>query len=742
MKVFHLSLFILFFFTFSGVSQGQNLKENEMVIIQGKKFILHQVRTGETIYSITRDFKIDAQQLKIYNPKIAEGLSIGDILKIPFNENIDLSEIPGYKKGDPTGFVDYIIESRGETAYSISKQFGVTVEEIYAYNPDVNRLKRGMKIKIPVWEVRPNALSNVTKPEETVAITVENSKTDFLEHLVVSGETLFAIGRKYKVPESEILYYNPAAKNLKAGSKLKIPQKADENKAVAIISEGNSGGGFINHKVEPGETIFGITRRYQVSEEELKTLNPELSTGFRSGSVLKIPVKKATSQQVQSNQQVSEIKNDTIGYKGVKPLHNVPSGCRPNNRITDDKLTVVALFLPLFVEANLKLNDETQEIDDNIANKAENEIQLNTDTIVELDKPLKMYRQFYGNSENFLQFYEGVIIAVDSMQKAGMKIELNVFDTKDNPESIRRIVNRDDFKKTDLIIGPVYENVQKEVAHIAALNHIPMVSPFTPKSDIIYSIHEFFQINPTREYLAEATADLIAANYSNANFIVVRTSAYEGTPEGQLVELIKRRIARQGYPDEGSFKVYDFRKERAGGLRNILLPGKENFVFIPSSDEGELSVAISNLNNLAKDYPITLIGASNYQQRYPSIEVAHYHNLKLKYINPYWIDYRNRSTINYFEKFVSFFGTEPNSYGVQGFDVAWYFLNALKTFGRDFNDCLPYLNVQLVQGNYHFKKVSPTGGYMNQGVSVIRYNNNFEVERQAVIGKPKNMGEE
>jgi len=279
--------------------------------------------------------------------------------------------------------------------------------------------------------------------------------------------------------------------------------------------------------------------------------------------------------------------------------------------------------------------------------------------------------------------------------------------------------------------------VQKEVAQIASVNKIPMISPFTPKSVIINSNQQFYQINPSREYIAEATAELISTDYSNTNFIVVKTSSIQGTQEEQLVELIRRKMAKSGNSGGGKFTEYDFRKNRSVGLRELLLPNKENVVFLPSSDEGELSVAISNINNLGVDFSITLIGASNYQQKYPSIEVAHFHNLKLKYINPYWIDYKNNSTIEYFKKFISNFGTEPNSYGVQGFDAAWYFLNAIHFYGKDFEDCLPYLNVNLVQGNYYFKRVSPSGGYMNQGVSVISYNRNFEVERQIVIGQPK-----
>lgn len=739
MKIMRLLLFVMFFFSISGIMNGQNLKENELVVIQGEKFILHQVRTGETIYSISRNFKVVSSELLKYNPNISGGLSIGDILKIPFNEDADLSELPKYKKGDPTGFVNHTIESRSETAYSISKTYEITVEEIYAYNPSVRKLKKGMILKIPQWKYE-------LKPEE-VQPTVTNQSTkqgDLLEHTVVSGETLYSIGKKYQVSESEIIFYNPDAKNLKAGSKLFLPQKTVGVDAVEVKSIDDNQGKTILHTVVSGETLYGITKKYNVSEGELIALNPELKSGFRAGTQIRIPVTEVIQDNAQT---VSESKEDNIENKQLNPefvfINNIPESCRPDYKTGINETVNVALFLPLFVEANENLNkDFLFERNDSLSQTLEIETfatvdEIAVDTIIEEEKPVRLFKQFYGNSEKFLQFYEGVVLAVDSMQKAGMKIKLNVFDTKDNPEAVKSIINNEAFKATDLIIGPVYENVQKEVARVAAMNQIPMVSPFTPKSDIINNYPQFYQINPTREYVTEATAEIITPSDSSINFIVVRTSPYEGTPEGQLVELIRRKFEFSENPVKGKFTVYDFRKERARGLPNILLPNKENVILIPSSDEGELSVAISNINNFAKDFSITLIGASNYQQKYPSIEVAHFHNLKLKYINPYWVNYQDSSTIAYFEKFIADFGTEPNNYGVQGFDAAYYFLNAIHFYGKDFEDCLPYLNVRLIQGNYYFKRISQWGGFMNQGVSVISYNQNFEVKRKSVIGKPK-----
>jgi LysM repeat protein/ABC-type branched-subunit amino acid transport system substrate-binding protein len=736
MKIFHLLFLVLFFFTIPDFVIGQNLKDNELVIIQGEKFILHQVRTGETIFSITRDFKIDSSELLKYNPNISKGLNIGEILKVPFNENVLLSRLPTFKKGDPTSFVNYTIESRGETAYSISKQFGITVEEIYAYNPTVNKLKKGMTLKIPQWEFK-----SETEQVQSPATNQNSQQENLIEHTVMTGETLFSIGKKYQLTESEILTVNPDAKNLKAGSKLYLPKKnADNVQETNWVEQMQTR--FITHTIVPGETIYGITKKYNVSEEELRAVNPELKTTFQSGSKIRIPVKENLPTEVNQNSEFKELNSEMQSLQPEMVFSGItPAECLPGAKIGKNEKIAIALFLPLFLDANNELNKEfvAPPIDSLDQFEITDELtgEVIADTLIEQEKPIQLLKEFYANSENFLQFYEGVLIAVDSMQKAGMQIAVNVYDTKDNPESIRKVINNESFLATDLILGPVYENVQQEVAQIAERNHIPLISPFTPKSGIINSNQQFYQINPTREYLAEATAEMIAANYSNTNFIVVKTSSYEGTPEWQLVELIKRKLANQGTPNGGRFTVYDFKSGRAAGLSKILLPEKENVVFIPSSDEGELSVAISNINNLAKDFQITLVGAGNYQQKYPSIEISHYHNLNFKYINPYWIDYADPSTINYVEKFISNFGTEPNSYGVQGFDVAWYFLNAIHFYGKDFENCLPYMNTKLVQGNYNFKRVSQSGGFMNAGVSVISYNRNFEVERKGVIGKGK-----
>ena len=800
MKVFKASILIFIILMVSGVSIAQQLKENEIVVIRGEKFVLHEVRTGETVYSITRNFKTDSLTLVENNPDIVDGLKIGDILKIPYNKNVNLKQKPVYLKGDPSHFDFHTIESRKETPYFIAKKYGITVEEIYAYNPEVKRFKKRQKIRIPRWADQQKNISEkieTQKPQQEITL-----KSDLLVHKVLPGETLYSISKKYNVSESEILFFNPDAKNLKAGSEIYLPKQNNETTAqVEVNLKEENLENYFEHLIESGQTMYGTTRKYGVSVGELKELNPVLETGFPAGVIIRIPVKEVSETQakpvnddafqkhlvekgetlyglsakydlkipeIKKYNPVLEKRNLVFGetiliplkqkekiaqfievnnvdsvrflneyYKVEVPLE-IPEACKPGDfGIFANQTFTVALFLPFFAEANDTLNKQTEMLD--LVDSLEINLVEEPDTLIVKEEPEDLFKGFYRNSENFLQFYEGVLLAIDSLQSVGMKINLNVFDTQESADSIRKFIYSEDFLETDLIIGPVYGNVQTEVAAIAAKNRIPLVSPLASQSDEIRSNPYFYQVNPVRGYLVDETAELVADEYFNSNFIVFSTGDYKGTSEERLLNLIKEKFYNSGFLSHlngVSFSVYDFKTEGPFGFRSILSHEKENVVFIPSSNEGELSVAISNINNLASEYSITLVGSNRYQQ-FRSIDVEHFHNLKLKYIAPYWTEYKKPSTISYFKKFKNNFYTEPNSFGMQGYDVAFYFLSALKNYGRDFNECLPFMNVDLIQGNYSFEKVSQFGGFMNQGVSVISYEPNYEVVRKRVKGQAK-----
>ncbi len=822
-----LSVIVLLLFTgFCFDSAAQQIRENELVVIKGEKYILHQVRTGETVYSITRQFNVSRENLIENNPDISSGLKIGDILKIPFREGAEIQDAPVSQKGDPTRFITHTITSRKETPYFIAKEYDITVEQLYAYNPEVQRFRRGTKLRIPVWEILDQQVGVLPQPAgEQVA---END--ELIKHEVKSGETLYSIARKYSVSESEILFYNPGARDLKAGSIIYLPKSAerktaedqpvradepaDESETITDLE--TTVGNYFEHTIVSGETLYGLTRKYDVSEQKLKRINPVLESGFPAGVTIKIPVeeedmkrpepvnKEAFTEHLvrqgetlyglarEYNLTIPEIKqfnpvlekrnlvkgetvliprkpdeeivnfmeeiepaDDSIAseipefesdYYEIEIPVTVPDQCQPrNNRFFDTQVYDVALFLPLFTLANDTLNRElilpdsllTEETAFNNEIIEEEEFLTESDTLIEQELTKEMFHGFYRNSENFLQFYEGLLIAVDSMQQAGMNIRLNVYDTQQSRDSIRKFIYSEEFMETDLIIGPVYPDVQQEVSEISSKMRIPMVSPLAPQSAKLGSNPYLYQVNPSRDYLAMKTAELVAEEYFNSNFIVFETGGSGNDLGEKVVGLTREKLYQSGYWGQSfgvDFNIYNFDEEGPFGFRRILSRTKENVVFVPSLNEGELSVALSNINNLADDYSITLIGFNRYEQ-FSSIDLEYYFNLKLHYIDPYYIDYNDPVTIEFIAKFKDNFYTEPTNFGFQGYDVAFYFLSAIYNYGKDFEGCLPYNPAELIQGNYRFEKVSAFGGYMNEGVSVISYQRDYDVVRKRVIGQ-------
>jgi LysM repeat protein/ABC-type branched-subunit amino acid transport system substrate-binding protein len=808
MKITHYLFVLLLVAGFGENAGAQLLKENEIVVIQGEKFVLHQVRTGETVYSISRQFEVDSQTLTKHNPGITDGLKIGDVLKIPYREGVNWQQPEGQQKGDPLYFESYTISSRTETPYFIAREFGITVEEIYAYNPEVTRFRKGTELRIPRWEASESATRSELKE---IAETGVEEETVLILHEVQPGETLRSIARRYQISESEILFFNPGARRLQAGSILHIPGSRDDmvpDSSPEIRekphAETIARGSFFEHTIVSGETMWSLTRRYNVSEQELKRLNPLLEQGFPAGATIRIPVNESDlgspepvhadafhrhlvqsgetlfglasryaisipdirkfNPQLESRNLVQgetlliprkiqeevyaeeTVADDSLRlqvpefqsrYYDIELPVIIPEHCNPNGNWFDAPAVYeVALFLPLFIHNNDTMNRrairDILPVDSllNLEHIAE------ADPLVEIDEPEVRYYNFFRESENYLQFYEGVLLAVDSLQRAGMRIILNVFDTQLSADSIRRHIHSPQFLRTDLIIGPVFSHVQSEVAAIAAKNRIPIISPLSSQSRDLDNNPFYYQVNPSREFLISKTADLITEEYFNSNLVVVKTKHSGNASEEKVIDLVREKLIPSGYWNQPSglqYNLYDFSREGPLGLRRVLSHDKENVIFVSSMHEGDISVVLSNINNLAGKYSITLIGFNRYEQ-FHSIQEEFYHNLRLQYVTPYWADYSHPETVRFLKKFRQHFHTEPGNFGMQGYDVAFYFLSALKNFGKDFEECLPYQQAHLSQGNYRFEKQSRLGGYMNQGVSVISYERNFDVVRKRVIG--------
>ena len=370
-----------------------------------------------------------------------------------------------------------------------------------------------------------------------------------------------------------------------AGVQIKIPVKYLPRTEVNPVNED----AFISHIVQKGETLYGISTHYHIKIPEIKKYNPALENrdGLLSGEKILIPelpdknILEFMGIRKEDSARVSE------EYYEVQTTMEIPEVCQPRQTKFFFESFRIGLMLPLFMEANDTLNNQPPPeglTEEEIA-VPESEHEIDTvDSVIEDSQQEIHSCQFYQNSEQYLHFYEGVLIAVDSMRKNGMNIELYVFDTKRDKHTVDSLVATHTFLNLDLIIGPIYPNLQTPVADFAAKNRIPMVSPLSSNSSITDHNPFFFQVNPAYDYLLKQTAELIAEEYFDSNFVVFKMNNKTDNHEKLLVQLCHEKLFNSGYyssDNDVSFRIYNFYNQGSFGIPRILSKEKENVFYHP-----------------------------------------------------------------------------------------------------------------------------------------------------------------
>ena len=204
---------------------------------------IYTVKSGDSLYSIARQYGLTVDEIKRYNNLTSNLLSIGQKLKIP-----TMIETPTTSEGTV-----YVVKS-GDNLYSIAKQYGLTADEIMKYNNlTSNLLSIGQVLKIPT--------TSTSLPSTEVVYTVK------------SGDNLYSIARQYGLTADEIMKYNNLTSNLLSiGQQLKIPVS-------------NTG---ITYVVKSGDNLYSIANKYNTTVDEIKKKNNLTSNLLQIGQVLTI----------------------------------------------------------------------------------------------------------------------------------------------------------------------------------------------------------------------------------------------------------------------------------------------------------------------------------------------------------------------------------------------------------------------------------------------------------------------
>lgn len=318
-----------------------------------------------------------------------------------------------------------------------------------------------------------------------------------------------------------------------------------------------------------------------------------------------------------------------------------------------------------------------------------------------------------------LEFYEGALIALDTLERLGYKLNIHVFNSLRDSLSTALVMQKEEFKKTDLIIGPIFNDCLKAAVPIAKKNETYLVSPLSPSGNYTDSNKYFIMANPPFESQLEATINYILKQNLQANIIVVyRTDKPNET-----------KVA-------GDFKTA-FNKLKSGSnvtLNEVAnftgitekLSNSENFVFIAGNDELYINGLIRDLSKLSRNNAITLIGLPN-MLSLESISLDYFETLHLHYPTAYWIDPNAPQIKEFNAAFEARYASRPSEFAYRGYDMMMYFATMLNTYGPDLSASCGKVNPTLRYLMYpiEFKQVKHNNGVIdfieNSKISILKY---------------------
>lgn len=611
---------------------------------------------------------------------------------------------------------------QGQTLFSIARAYGVTEEDIRRENPELQgqELRYDQMIRIPVKQ----------QPASAGPQTETIREIHYKEHQVRRRETVYGISRMYNISESELIEHNPHIRTgLHPNMIVKIPQYRQK-----VVH-------FVEYTAPPQQTLFSISREFGVTIADLEKLNPELKDGLKAGQTIRIPVEQTSQQQPPY---VYEPEEEEM----PKPATPVVADPYCENPTLKDTYQV-ALLIPLYLE-NMAENDDISQ-------------------------------QALQKSYTFMEYYQGIIIALDSLRARGANIELTVMDVPDVELKARQATWNTNLGEMDLIIGPFFPSVFPIVANFARQRNIPIIAPLYSASDrvvwneLLKEYPNMFQAVPGIQTQVNDMANYIVEHYNKDNIILVHNnqpgitaliSGYKSSLNDGLNRLeyyqdsinmakldgyffngvyVGERITnvyvlndsllkaqRRGdlitTPEPKRYKGKDnvteivFSRDGMEGLKEAMDTNRRNVIVSLMGGEAVIANYTRQLNQQRDTFDMVVFGVPQWSD-YRSVDYSYLRNLNVHIFTSDFVDYKNPENLHFIRRYRNSNHVEPGPMGFWGVETGMFFFTALMQYGSDFFRCMDVMNqTKPYDTPFWFRrKNNNEGGWENQFVYIYTF---------------------
>lgn len=568
-------------------------------------------------------------------------------------------------------------------------------------------------------------VGNLFAQKNEKTITQDGKK--FYLHIVSKGETVYGLSKDYSIPPRDIVMENPKAmEGISAGDTLRIPTQPEV--AAPVQSQSDDGGKYIYHKVVAKETLYSLSKQYKVNISTLDSLNPDLKTkGLQAGQNLRIPAqpstnttavqqptkpvtptpKKDSSRQAQAFQSLvhqqhidSLPKNKVVNQPIIAPQPQpTPTTILPVDKSKLQGRYNVALIMPFVSE-----NADT----------------LRMNRLLDGTEQLPLYTQIST------EFYQGAMVALDSLSKLGVKVNLHLYNITSSSDTssgrLDSILKSPAFAASNLIIGPPWTGQFKQVARYAAQHNITIVSPIVADNSILAGNPYTSVVTPSAMTEIERMADYVAAHYSKCNVLLLRHR--DAIDEAYFNNFKKRYNADMAiHSAKDTITVVDY-SENLETLGHKINENKNNIIVAPYQQASFVAKLVNKMANskYTDNDSIVLFGMHNWLNN-DNLDVANLDTLNFHYASNDYVNYADSCTRGFIQRYRNNYYTEPSSFAMQGFDITFYYTRLLGKYGNALQDHLGDVKYNGVHTSFDMHRLNDGSGYSNNAVYILEYRN-------------------
>lgn len=556
----------------------------------------------------------------------------------------------------------------GDTAYSISKAFNITKEELYKNNAGTeDGIKIGQVLALP----KPN--TNAKDSQAKISPLNDSSSSRTMQessptkiHKIQPKETLYSVAKGYNINVTDLINANKdlSEENFQIGRDINIPvTKAVADSADFYTITSRTG---LQHVVKKGETLYGIGKEYGIGLDDLKQKNPFLNNGLKDGSVIVIPYLDSSSDK---------------NYQRTSP------GKYPSYFKKNDNVLRIGVLLPF--------NKGTKAM----------------------------------SKEKIAEYYEGFLLAVEDLKKEGLNAEIYTFDIDDenNMDRLDNILRTTEINTVDMIIGGVSDAQIRFISNFSKRTGIKYVIPFTNRTTGVDFNPNMYQVINSHSNLYRDVASVFIEKYAGYN-VVFYNEPTATNDKLDFVKILQEQLTR----NKVNYTTLSGGASITDDIKEVTFTSKPTVVVPTSSSDvslKRLADAAYYLNQ--NNYQITLFGYPEWQT-YNKYRSELHQTGATFYSIFYLSDTPSLSAFEsqfkyWYNKQVS--SNSLPKYAPMGYDTGKFFISALSEFGDKMGDKINEVKYIPLEIPFFFDKQGASGGYINNGMFFVNYKLDGEIKR-------------